>query len=135
MGDKLIAVVDGDADYRDSVKFVLEIDGFRVRAYENGAGLLQEAALRSFDCLIIDYHMPDMNGLDLVRRLVERGLTTPIILISSDPSRITRQRASAAGCPLKEKTTLARTIIDDVRSAIASSTNRIHATRTGAATP
>jgi two-component system, LuxR family, response regulator FixJ len=135
MAGKLIAVVDDDVGYRESVKFWLDIEGFRVRAYENGSGLLQDAALTSFDCLIIDYHMPDMNGLDLVGRLVERGLTTPIILISSDPSRIIRQRASAAGCPLKEKTTLARTLIDDVRSAIASSTNRINAIKTGTQSP
>src|SRR5271169_713172 len=104
MADNLIAVVDDDADYRDSVEFWLEIEGFRVRGYKNGSGLLQDAVLTSFDCLIIDYHMPDMSGLELVERLIERGAMTPTILIWSDLNRITRQRASAAGCPLIEKT-------------------------------
>jgi two-component system, LuxR family, response regulator FixJ len=124
MASQLIGVVDDDADVRDSVRFSLETDGFRVRSYANGSDLLQDVELASFDCLIIDYHMPDMNGVELVERLVERDLTTPIILVSSDPSQLIRERASAAGLPLFEKVTLAQTLIERVYGAIAAASLR-----------
>ncbi|MFI4995826.1 MAG: response regulator [Hyphomicrobiales bacterium] len=118
MAHRVIAVVDDDADVRDSLKFSLEVEGFRVRSFANGSELLRDAGLENLGCLIIDYHMPDMSGLELIERLRQRGLSIPSILVSNDPSRVIGRRASVAGVLLMEKTKLAETLIEAIRHAL-----------------
>ncbi len=65
----MICVVDDDPDVLGSLQFLLETDGFDVRTYKSGAALLGDEASDHADCFVIDYKMPDLNGLDLVRRL------------------------------------------------------------------
>jgi two-component system response regulator FixJ len=118
MAHRVIAVVDDDADVRDSLKFSLEVEGFRVRSFANGSELLRDGGLENLGCLIIDYHMPDMSGLELIERLRQRGLSIPSILVSNDPSRVIGRRASVAGVLLMEKTKLAETLIEAIRHAL-----------------
>jgi len=49
------------------------------------------------DCFVIDYKMPDMNGLDLADRLRQHDMATPIILITGYPDENISARAAAAG--------------------------------------
>ena len=48
-------------------------------------------------CLVLDYNLPDMNGLALLQILRQRGTTMPAILITTHPSRALCARASAMG--------------------------------------
>ena len=50
----------------------------------NGAEALRAVAQHSPDLIITDYHMPEMNGLDLVRTLRTQGMQMPIVAISSE---------------------------------------------------
>lgn len=64
-----ICVVDDDEWVADSLKSVLETFGYDVQAYNSGADFLADDYRRATGCLIIDQHMPGMDGLDVVDRL------------------------------------------------------------------
>ena len=63
----MIYVVDDDYDVLGSLRFLLETDGFDVRTFRNGAALLNAVRSTGADCLVIDYKMADMNGIDLAQ--------------------------------------------------------------------
>jgi two-component system, LuxR family, response regulator FixJ len=98
-----ILVVDDDAAVRQSMKFSLEVEGFSVRTYADGGELLNETTLPRFGCLVIDYHLPALNGLEVLRQLRNREVRLPAIVITSHPSRTVRERAAAAGASIVEK--------------------------------
>ena len=77
-----VLVVDDDEAVRDSLKFVLELEGLQVRLYAGAAQLLRDVALPTDGCLLVDYRMPDMDGLELVARLRARNVALPAILIT-----------------------------------------------------
>ena len=78
-----VLLVDDDLAVRSSLKFALELEGLVVRVYGSGAELLADQHLPSRGCLVVDYNMPGMNGVELVGRLEERQLHYPVILITS----------------------------------------------------
>ncbi len=82
-----VYVVDDDADVLGSLRFLLETDGFNVRTFRNGAALLNAVRSTGVDCFVIDYKMPDMNGIDLAGRLRNRDIAAPVILITGYPGR------------------------------------------------
>jgi FixJ family two-component response regulator len=93
----VVYVVDDDMDVLGSLRFLLEIDGFDVRTFRSGAALLTGIGTGEVDCLVIDYMMPHMSGIDLAARLRNRDIDTPIILITGYPDENIQLKASAAG--------------------------------------
>jgi FixJ family two-component response regulator len=96
-GQPTVYVVDDDADVLGSLRFLLETDGFAVRTFRNGAALLNSAHAGGADCFVIDYKMPDMNGIDLAGYLRKRDIDSPVILITGYPDEGIPARAAAAG--------------------------------------
>jgi two-component system response regulator FixJ len=84
--NRLVAVVDDDDAVRDSLRFLLEIAGHAVATYASGAQFLLEAPIDELTCLVVDQHMPDQTGLQLVSRLRAQGVTLPVALITGSPS-------------------------------------------------
>ena len=68
------------------LRFLLEISGYTVAAYASAAQFLQEAPLRELSCLVVDQHMPELTGLQLVARLRGAGVGLPVALITGSPS-------------------------------------------------
>jgi two-component system, LuxR family, response regulator FixJ len=93
----MIYVVDDDSDVLGSLQFLLETDGFAVRTFKSGAALLGDEASDDADCFVIDYKMPNMNGLDLVRSLRSRDISAPVILITGYLDEQISERAAIAG--------------------------------------
>jgi two-component system, LuxR family, response regulator FixJ len=111
-----VLVVDDDAAVRKSIKFVLELEGFEVRAFSSAHDLLIEASLPSPSCLVVDYHMRGMNGLELVAKLRERDAALPAVLISSPNDKL-RSRAAASGIAMVDKPMLGGPLLNAVRAA------------------
>jgi len=113
--EHVLLVLDDDSAVRDSLKFSLEIEGFEVRVYSSANELLSEDTLPPFSCLIVDYYMPAMNGLELVAELRHRRISIPAILITTHPNEGLRESAAAAGVPIVEKPLLGGRLLDCIR--------------------
>ena len=61
------------------------------------SALLNATRPTGVDCLVIDYKMPDMNGIDLVGQLRRNDIAAPVILITGYPDENISARAAAAG--------------------------------------
>ncbi|MDA9505368.1 chemotaxis protein CheY [Bradyrhizobium sp. CCBAU 11386] len=90
-----VFVVDDDAAVLGSLRFLLETDGFAVRTFRSGTALLNASGAP--DCYVIDYKMPDINGIELAGRLRKSDGDTPVILITGYPDENISTRAAAAG--------------------------------------
>jgi two-component system response regulator FixJ len=83
MADKtVIHVIDDDAAMRDSLAFLLDVNGFRPEVFESSNAFLANAASRTPACVVSDIRMPGMNGIELVRKLKSDGIPCPVILIT-----------------------------------------------------
>jgi FixJ family two-component response regulator len=115
----MIYVVDDDLDVLGSLQFLLETDGFDVRTFKSGAALLEDAAPAGADCFVIDYKMPNMNGIDLVKRLRNRHISAPIILITGYPDEHIPEMAATAGVHhVLRKPLLDDSLIGHIRGAL-----------------
>lgn len=91
-----IAVVDDDPAVVDSLKFLLETVGYSVVTYASAGAFLADDVVTPA-CLILDHHMPQMTGLELVARLRSAGASIPILLITGSPSPAIVARAAQLG--------------------------------------
>jgi two-component system response regulator FixJ len=83
MTDKtVIHVIDDDAAMRDSLAFLLDVNGFKPQVYESADTFLGGAGLAALNCVISDIRMPGLNGIELVRKLKGEGSSCPVILIT-----------------------------------------------------
>lgn len=92
-----IFVVDDDPDVLVSLRFLLETEGFNVRTFANGPALLSSDLPAPDDCVVIDYKMAGMNGLDLVRHLRDREVAAAVVLITAYWSEGVGAKAAASG--------------------------------------
>jgi FixJ family two-component response regulator len=114
----IVLVVDDDAAVRSSLQFCLEIEGFVVRTYSCGPDLLNDLNMPKTGCLVIDYRLPKMNGLDLLAELRRRRIDLPAILVTTSPSVSMRAQTAAAGAVLIEKPLLNEALFDGIRAAM-----------------
>ena len=98
-----ICVVDDDPAVLHSLCFLLECEGHQVEPFASGEALLATFPRPCPRCVILDYVMPGMNGLEVFRRLQAFDIRTPAILITGHPDPRIRTWAREAGLSLVEK--------------------------------
>lgn len=77
-----VFLVDDDADIRTALSRALGLRGYTVQAFASAQAFLDAYDGTRPGCLILDYGMPGMDGLQLQRHLVQKGIKTPIIFIT-----------------------------------------------------
>ena len=92
-----VIIIDDDAAVRDSLKFALELEGLNVRLYKGGEELLADCDLPAHGCLVVDFYMPAMDGVELIDRLRVRHVDLPAILITAKATQDMRERAARSG--------------------------------------
>jgi FixJ family two-component response regulator len=112
-------VVDDDDAVRDSVNILLETHGLRVRDFASGAEFLKSDVHKIMSCLLIDYHMPAMTGIEVVEEMRRLGRSCPTILITGlSDDEITQRALSAGIMAILEKPPPDDVLIDTVLVAI-----------------
>ena len=93
----LIAVVDDDVSLREALTGLLSAYGYRIDAYASGFDLLACDRLSDYAVFILDVQMPGIDGLELQEGILEAGVGSPIIFLTSDQDPEIRGRALAMG--------------------------------------
>jgi FixJ family two-component response regulator len=96
----VVMIVDDDNSIRKSVRRLMKAFGVAVETFASAEEFLGSDRLDKTSCLILDVHMPGMNGLELQKRLVASGSAIPIIFItafSNDDARAQAMKAGAVG--------------------------------------
>ena len=92
-----IAIIDDDESVRKALGRLLRAENLDADIFASGQEFLGSLASACPDCIILDVHMPGMNGLDLQRQIAEDGLRVPIVVITGHDEPQTRTRCLTAG--------------------------------------
>jgi DNA-binding response OmpR family regulator len=112
-----ILVVEDDAPLRAALTFSLEAEGWKVAAVRTPAAAMSQRLDRA-DCLLVDFNLRGMDGLDLIAHLRESGVTAPAVLLVSKPDERLRQRASEAGVVLVQQPVIGDAVTRRIREAL-----------------
>ena len=77
-----VYIVDDDEAVRDSLRWLLEANTYRVKAYASAEAFLAEYREEQAGVLIVDVRMPGMSGLQLQEELIARKSSMPIVFIT-----------------------------------------------------
>lgn len=97
MGERRVAVVDGDPAVRDSLATLIELNGHRVATYSTGRAFLRDMDGKTVDCIICEADLPDTSGVDLYRTLSAAHPGTRFALLVSRQQNGTVSSAKRAG--------------------------------------
>lgn len=92
-----LVLVEDDENVRRSMMMSLRARGFYVDTYRSGPEFLTMNGRHDGDCLLIDYKMPRIDGLELIRRIRKQNDHTPAIMITGFFSDSLKDRAISAG--------------------------------------
>ena len=77
-----VLIVDDERAIRYSLKEILEMENYQVEMAENGLEGLEAARKEKYDAILCDIKMPQMDGVEMLTKLVEEGIETPVVMIS-----------------------------------------------------
>jgi len=83
-----ILIVDDEPSMRMGLKDNLEFEGYQVDTAEDGVKGLEKMINNKFDLVLLDVMMPNMSGLDVCKSVREKGVGTPIILLTAKGEEI-----------------------------------------------
>ena len=117
--EPIVHLIDDDEAVREALAFQLGTAGIEVRTYESAVVFLEVASTVRTGCIITDVRMPELSGIDLVRRLRELKLSVPVIVITAHgdiPLAVEAMRLGAAD--FLEKPFEDEVLLASVRSAL-----------------
>jgi two-component system, LuxR family, response regulator FixJ len=80
--EPIIYAIDDDDAVRQSLEFLLRAAGINVRSFESAKAFLAVLPEITSGCIITDVRMPDISGIDLLRKVKERNLDIPVIVVT-----------------------------------------------------
>ena len=92
-----ILVVDDSLFLRKRIRQVLKEDGYTLVEATSGKAALVEIEKQRFDCILTDLVMPDLDGFGLLAELQKRNLSTPVVVLTADIQKTTRERCEQLG--------------------------------------
>ncbi|MBF0571542.1 MAG: response regulator [Candidatus Omnitrophica bacterium] len=94
---KLVFIVDDDKSVRRALKFLLETYGFAVETYSCAEKFFSTVPNSALGCLIMDIHMPGLNGWQALQILIKTRANRPVIIITADRNSDFKEQALKAG--------------------------------------
>ncbi|MFZ6051677.1 sigma-54-dependent transcriptional regulator [Halocola ammonii] len=77
-----ILIIDDEAAIRSSLKEILEYEDYKVDDAEDGPSAITKATKTKYDCIFCDIKMPKMDGIEVLEKLKEKDVESPVIMIS-----------------------------------------------------
>ena len=78
-----VAIVDDDAAIRTALGRALRMEDYDVDLFEDGSSALRAVQLRAPDVIVLDLQLPDIDGLEVCRRIRRAGDATPILMLTA----------------------------------------------------
>ena len=97
VSDRVVDIVDDDESVRRALWRLLNSVGVQSRTYGSARSYLESADLKSADCLLLDLHLPEMSGIELLEHLSEVAPTLQVICMTGRDEPEVEQRLAAAG--------------------------------------
>ena len=108
-----VAIVDDDETVRRALRRMVSSLAYRVADFPSGQAFLDELQKEQFACVLLDLHMPELNGIEVLAKLRMTGHRLPAIIITGGDEPKMRDRCLGAGAsdylikPLERDTTFA----------------------------
>jgi len=96
-GSRVVHLVDDDESIRRSVSFMLRTSGYVVKTYASGVEFLGDPKAIVPGCILLDVQMPEVNGLEVQKRLREQGILLPVIVMTAHGDVTVSVQAMKAG--------------------------------------
>jgi DNA-binding NtrC family response regulator len=115
-----VLIIDDEAEIRESLRTLLEIEGYEVDAAASGEEGLARIGERAFDLILLDLALPDRNGLDLLAEVREQNASLAVIMITAYGTVENAVRAMQSGAVnFIQKPWDNEKLVADVRAAVA----------------
>jgi DNA-binding response OmpR family regulator len=92
-----LLVVEDDENLRETVQDWLIFENHTVEIAITGPEALEQLSISQFDLIVLDWYLPDIDGIDVLKRYRASGGTTPVLMLSGRDSDQARQAGMAAG--------------------------------------
>jgi two-component system, LuxR family, response regulator FixJ len=89
----MIFIIDDDHSMQRAFLLLLQAAGFDARAFSSAQEFLNYSPVSDDDCIILDLRMPGMNGFDLMKKLISKGIRTPVICVTAFDDAKSREQA------------------------------------------
>jgi FixJ family two-component response regulator len=93
----MIHIIDDDQNVRDAFMMLLKSAKFECSCFESAEEFLKQYKAEASDLLLLDIHLPGMNGLTLLEKLDNRKLHPPVIIVTAYDDQTTRTAAKNYG--------------------------------------
>ena len=118
-----VAVVDDEESIRKALMRLMRSAGLSVETFGSGAEFLQSLETRLPSCVVLDLHMPDMNGFNVQAHLARKYAGLPVIIVTGHDFPKARERAMAGGASaFLRKPVHDGTLLDAISAATACAT-------------
>lgn len=97
---RTIHIVEDDEAIRDSTRLLLEAVGFQAQIFSSPSDYLASDLVGVADCMLFDFHMPAMTGLELLEFLRSRAIETPVIIMTGNGTHLKSRLIRGDNCSI-----------------------------------
>jgi DNA-binding NtrC family response regulator len=116
----VVLVIDDESAIRESLETLLDLEGFEVETAANGEQGLARLGARPFDLILLDFALPDRNGVEVLREIRDRDPLIPVIMITAYGTVENAVNAMQAGATnFIQKPWDNEKLLADIRAAVA----------------
>jgi FixJ family two-component response regulator len=113
--DNLIGIIEPDTRIRSRLSKLLESKNFQVLEFDHATDFIDKAATSPITCLISEFNLPDMTGLELIKQLKRKNISAPVIFVASNCDVFSAVKAIRMGAlDFFEKPFVNRYLVDRV---------------------
>ena len=117
----MVYIADSDVEVANSIQFLIKTEQIESRVFANGHELLDETAVLTPGCVVTEAELPDISGVELLKRLLKAGFSMPVIVLSSHSAVDQAVEAVKSGAwDYFEKPFVQRVLLDSVKRALES---------------